>query len=410
MTITPEEDRILTDPAYYHENGYPFDVWKKLRQEDPIHFVDIDGQDPYWAVTRYHDIAEIQNKPEIFENGPRLVMGRYPSEDDVQMVINMDPPQHRAYRNIAAKYFMPKGIEWVRRHTEEIVGETLDAAMERNGEVINLQEVLANPIPTSVISAYLGMPRERWGDVIHWTDQIINAEDPRVFAGSDPEATLYKAMNDMFAVYAEMFEERRKNPKEDLLTALLAARINGEPMEDRELYSWCFILTTAGHETTQSAYGLGVHELLKHPDQLARLRANPDMIGRAVEEILRFSAPAVHFCRTPNRDVELHGKTVRAGQPMVMFYPSANRDEEVFDNPDAFNIERQPNRHFAFGVGPHLCLGIHLARLELSVLFRQFLERVEEIEAVGEPERVYTTVTGGYRNFPVRMKVRPGKA
>ena len=166
-------------------------------------------------------------------------------------------------------------------------------------------------------------------------------------------------------------------------------------------------MTTAGHETSQSTFGMGVHTLLQHPDQLARLKADPSLLPRAIDEMLRYLSPAIHFLRTPDRDVEVGGKTIRAGEHMIMFYPSANRDEEVFENPDSFDIERNPNRHLAFGCGPHVCIGMHLAKLELRVMFEEFLARVEEIEPVGEPERVFTNSTGGFKRFPVRMRVKP---
>jgi cytochrome P450 len=319
----------------------------------------------------------------------------------------MDPPDHTAHRTFAMPYFSPQNIEWVRRFAEEIVTEGFDKVMARNGEVIDLQEDFANLVPTAVVSAFLSLPREAWSRIIDWTTQLINANDPRVAGNQTAREVAGQAVAQMCQYYAGIFEDRRKNPRDDLPTALVNARINGAPMGDLELYSWVIILMTAGHETTQGTFGLGVEALLQHPEQLAKLRANPELLPRAVEEILRYVSPAIHFCRTPNRDVEIGGKKIRAGEHMVMFYPAANRDPEVFANPDRFDIERTPNRHLAFGTGPHVCLGMHLARLELRVMFEQFLQRVEKIELAGVPERVYTLPVGGYKHFPVRMTVRP---
>lgn len=406
--ISREEAHALVDPDYYYRNGYPWEIWAKLREHSPIHPFESAQGEMFWAVTRYQDIVDIESQPEVFENAPRMtVRDPPPGKTDIRMVVNMDPPDHAAYRGLVDKRFMPRSLEWVRASIDEIVNQTLDEAMARNGEVIDLQKILANPVPTSVICSYLGVPRELWQSVIDWTEQIINATDPKIAKGRSPAEVNAEVATEMFAVYRELFEERKKAPKDDVLTDLLNARFEGAPIQDRELYSWCYILTTAGHETTQSTYSVGLHALLNNPDQFAKLKENLALAPRAVDEILRYTSPAVHFCRTPNRDVELHGRKVGAGQPMIMFYPSGNHDSRAFERPDEMDIERFPNRHLAFGVGPHQCLGMHLARLELRVMFEHFMRRVESIELAGEPERVHTCVVGGYRHFPVRLKVRP---
>ena len=406
MTITRQEELALLDPASFHSHGYPWAIWEKLRREDPIRYIEKDDGEGYWVVTRYQDIASIEANAEVFKNGPKLTIG-VEAQNGLRLIVGMDPPDHTAHRALAKGYFMPRNIEWVRRYAEEIVSEAYDKAMARNGEVIDLQDDVANLVPTAVISAFLGAPREAWPQIIEWTNQIINANDPRVAKDQSVLQVTGQAVGQMCQYYAGIFEDRKKNPRDDLPTALVNAQINGQPMGQTELFSWAIILMTAGHETTQSTFGMGVHALLKHPEQLAKLKANPGLLPNAIEEILRYCSPAIHFIRTPDRDIEVGGKQVKAGQHMVMFYPSGNRDESVFTDPDRFDIERTPNRHIAFGTGPHLCLGMHLARLELKVMFEQFLNRVEEIEMVGEPEKVFAIATGGFKHFPVRMKVKP---
>ena len=406
MTITREEELGLLDPGSYHKHGYPWQIWEKLRRDDPIHHVERETGESYWAVTRYQDIVSIEANTDVFKNGPKLTMG-VAGQNGLRMIVGMDPPEHTAHRALANPHFMPRNIEWVKGYAEEIVTEALDRAMERNGEIIDLQEDVANLVPTAVVSAYLGAPREMWPRIIEWTNQIINANDPRVAKDKTALEVTGQAVRQMCQVYAGVFEDRRKNPRDDLPTALVNARIDGKPMGENELFSWAIILMTAGHETTQSTFGLAVHALLQNPDQLAKLKASPELLPRAIDELLRYLSPAIHFVRTPDRDVEVRGKKIRAGEHMVMFYPSANRDAEVFEDPDRLNIERFPNRHLAFGTGPHQCLGMHLARLELKVMFEQFLQRVEKIEIAGEPEKVYAIATGGYKHFPVRMTVRP---
>ena len=408
MTITREEQLSLLDEVYYQKNGYPYAAWDKIRAEDPIHFVEREGGESYWAVTRHQDIEEIQSQPEIFENGPKLAFGNV-SEGNVRMIINMDPPDHRVYRNLVNKKFMPKSLEWVEHYAREISTDTIDKAMVYNGETMDLMEHIAGPLPTAVICSFLGVPKELWPKVLEWTDLIIGAVDPDFSGGMDPMEYALQAMAEMTSVYADLFEDRKKNPQDDLLTDLIKARINGQPIPDLELYSFCHILNTAGHETTKNTIGAAIHLLANHPDQMAKVKSNLDLIPQMIEEVLRYASPAVHFCRTPNQDTEVNGKKIRAGETMVMFYPSANRDPEIFDNPNQFDIERKPNNHLAFGVGAHGCLGKHLARMELRCMFEELLPRLGNIEIISPPEMVQTCIVGGIKRLQVRATLLPKK-
>lgn len=405
MTITREEELRLLDADYYVKNGYPFEVWDKLRKEDPIHYVER-GKDSYWAVTRHQDIISIESQAAIFENGPKLSFDD-PSEGNVNMIINMDHEKHRAFRGLVSKHFMPKGISWARSYTSEIINEALDRAMAHNGEVIDLMASIAAPVPVSVIARYLGVPKHLWPKLVDWTDHIVGAGDPEYGKGGNIKEVALKAWQEMWKVYEGLFEERRTNPQDDLITNLLNAKINGEPIGEMELYSMLGILTTAGHETTKSAICGGIYTLITHPDQFEKVKKDPGLIPSMVDEILRWISPSVHFCRTPNRDVEVGGKKIRAGETMVMFYPSANRDEDVFKDPYKFDIERRSNRHMAFGTGPHICLGMHLAKLELVSVFEQLLPRLEHMETAGDIELVRTCVVGPIKRLPVRATILP---
>jgi cytochrome P450 len=403
--ITAAEGASLIDPEHYYRNAYPWETWAKLRREASLCRIETDLDVPFWAVTRYADIVAIERNAEVFRNAPRMNMGS-PGAQPVRMIVNMDPPEHADYRRLVNARFMPRGIVGVQDHIEAVVARTLDAASAHGDAPFDLQEVVANPVPTAVISRYLGVPDEMAPHIHRWTVESLYPGDPEIAQGRTPDEVRGQATESMFAVYRELFEERRRVPRDDLLTDLLNARIGGAAMAEAELYSWCYILTTAGHETTQSTFGAAIHTLMEHPDQFRRLREDHGLIPSAIEEVLRFVSPAVHFCRTPNRDVEVHGQTVRAGEPMVMFYPSGNRDEAEFDRADRFDITRTGNRHIAFGCGPHVCLGMHLARLELRIMLRQFLERVESVEPAGAPTPVHSCVVGGFRIYPVRMKVK----
>lgn len=407
--MTNDDARALLDPASYHRHGYPWETWARLRREAPVcHSADSYGG-PFWAVTRYRDIVEIETNTEVFLNAPRRTMNAE-APARIPLVVSMDPPQHGRHRALANPWFMPRSIDWVRGFAEGIVTETLDRAMARNGETIDLQEDVANLVPTAVISAYLGAPREMWPQIVEWTDTIINSSDPALAGDQSIMARVGEATMAIAEVHARTFADRRANPQDDLMTALASATIDGAPLSPMELAGWSIILTTAGHETTQSTFGMAIDALLQHPDQFALLKADPSLLPRAIDEFLRYLSPAIHFVRTPRCDVEVAGMRIRAGEHMVMFYPSANRDEAVFTDADRLDITRNPNRHLAFGCGPHQCLGAHLAKLELKVMFEQFLARVESIEPAGEPERVHNNSTGGFKHYPVRMKVVPAKS
>jgi len=404
MPVSREEELSLLNPAGYHAKGYPWQVWDKLRAQDPIRWIDRGPGESYWAVTRYKDILDIESNTAVFKNAPRSVM-RASQSSELHMIVAMDPPEHSAHRALANPFFMPRSIAWVRELVEQIVTEALDDLVERNGEVIDIQDDFANLVPTAVVAAYLGTPRESWTRILDCTNQIINAEDPAVNKGRDPVQIMREGTNEVFAITAATFADRRANPREDLVSALVQAEINGRKLNENELLSWAFILITAGHETTQGAFGTGLHALLQHPDQLAKLKARPELLPLAIEEMLRWSSPAIHFVRTAETDIEIAGRRIRSGDHLVMFYPSANRDEVMFIDPYVFDIERQPNRHIAFGCGPHQCIGMHLARLELRVMFSQFLKRVESVEVIDKPENVFTNNTGGFKHFPARLRL-----
>ncbi|MFC3174555.1 cytochrome P450 [Novosphingobium bradum] len=401
-----DADRLI-DADAYHRHGYPWEIWARLRREAPLSRMVTSSGEAYWAVTRYKDLIDIERNAAVFLNEPRMVMDASQGEIPIRMIVNMDPPDHGAYRKLVNARFMPRNIAAVQDFVDEVVNRTLDHAMALGDQVFDLQEVLCNPVPTAVISRFLGVSDDLAPSIHDWTNQSLYPGDPEIARGRPPEQVRTEAIQAMFAVYRDLFEERRAAPRDDLLTDLLNSRINDAPMPDIELYSWCYILTLAGHETTQSTFGAAIHTFMQHPDQLALLRADPDLIPGAIEEVLRYVSPAIHFCRTARHDVEINGQTIPAGEPLVLFYPSANHDDAAFERPDEFDITRTSNRHVAFGSGPHQCLGMHLARLELRIMLTRFLERVESVEPAGTPTAVHSCVVGGFRKYPVRMKVRP---
>ncbi|MBI5506324.1 MAG: cytochrome P450 [Deltaproteobacteria bacterium] len=411
--LTLDTIDIISDQTYA-DHGYPHDAWSLLRREAPIFWYDRPGLIPFWAVTRYEDLVHIGKTPEIFENAPRLaVFPDFESEGvrqpPVRHLLNMDPPDHAAYRRLISSYFTPRSVQRLRAGVEQITRELLDEVMGdgamRDGDFVQL---VSARLPLAVLADLLGIPRQDWELMFRWTNETIGAADPEYqLEGETPEETGERARLALFQYYADMVAKRRHEPKEDIVSVLANAKLDGQDVPWMELLSYFYVLVVAGNETTRNATTGGLLALLQHPQELHKLRENPDLIDKAVEEIVRWTSPVIQFCRTPNRDVELRGQRIKAGQNMTLFYPSANRDEDIFDEPFRFKIDRDPNPHVAFGMGEHLCLGSHLARLELKAVFSQLLPRLEHCELTGEPDRLRSSFVGGIKRLPIRYKLRP---
>lgn len=401
----------LLNPDLYAASGYPHELWARLRREDPVHFVERPGHESYWAITRHQDIVAISRRPELFENGPRLVMSLEQGLGDefpVRMLLNMDPPEHHAYRSLVSKRFTPRALRQIADQVDGIASDILDRIMvDGSGGETDFVESVSALLPIWVIAEMLGVPRSDWERLFHWTNRTIGAGDPEYREeGKTPVDTMQDARVSLFHYFNDLTEKRRKEPRDDLVSILANARIDGEPLPVFELMSYYLLLVVAGNETTRNATSGGLLALIENPDQLELVRRNPGLVKPLVEEVLRWTSPVIHFCRTPNEDVEIGDKKVRAGERLVLFYPSANRDEAVFDEPARFRVERRPNRHVAFGIGEHFCLGAHVARLELEVIFRHLVERLEWVDLAGPVERLRSSVVGGIKHMPIRYGLR----
>jgi cytochrome P450 len=244
--------------------------------------------------------------------------------------------------------------------------------------------------------------------MFEWTNATIGSADPEYQQeGEGPRETSERARMALFGYFAELARERRSAPRNDIASVLANAQIDGQALTDFNLLSYYFLVVVAGNETTRNAITGGMRALIENPDQWRRLKRDPSLVDSAVEEIVRWVTPVIQFCRTPVEDVEIRGVKIRAGENLCLFYPSANRDEDVFEDPFSFRVDRQPNRHIAFGIGEHFCLGANLARLELRVVFRHLVERLEEIELVGDVERLRSSFVGGIKRMPIRYRVTP---
>jgi cytochrome P450 len=224
--------------------------------------------------------------------------------------------------------------------------------------------------------------------------------------GKTPEEASRDAITELFLYFTKLVEEKKKNPGDDLVTLFTQMEVDGEPIPPMDVLAWCLIIVVAGNETTRNATTGGMLAFIENQDQLRKLQAQPELLPSAIEEAVRWVTPIIHFARTAQEDFELCGKSIKAGDALALFYPSANRDEEIFEDPFSFRIDRNPNRHLGFGVGEHFCLGAHLARLEMEVAYKHLLPRIEEVELLGPPERLHSALVGGLKRLPIRYKLR----
>jgi len=258
-----------------------------------------------------------------------------------------------------------------------------------------------------VIAELLGVPHQDWEQLFQWTNETIGGSDPEFQQGTSTQETLDRARLGLFQYFSDMVAERIKQPTNDITSIVANAKINGQPLPQLELLSYFFLLVVAGNETTRNATTGGLLALIENPDQWARLKKDPSLLKPAVEEIVRWTTPVIQFARTATEDTEIRGQKIKAGESVCLFYPSANRDEEVFEEPFKFDIGRNPNPHIAFGIGEHFCLGANLARLELEAIFRQIVDRMEYAELAGPVSRLRSSFVGGIKHMPIKMKLNP---
>jgi cytochrome P450 len=292
-------------------------------------------------------------------------------------------------------------------HVDEMTREILDAAAER-GEGDFVADISA-PITIGVIADMLGVPAEDRQLLFRWTNEVIAPSDPDFQKGT-PLETLERARIELFMYFKRMADDRRRNPRGDIVSAVANAEIDGKPLPDFELLSYYLLLVAAGNETTRNAMTGGVLAFIDHPDEWRKLRRDAHLVDSAVEEVVRWTAPVIQFARTATQDYVLRGRRIEAGAHVCLFYPSACRDEDVFPDGDVFRIDRHPNDHVGFGRGEHVCLGAHLARLELRTAFSQLRERLEHVELAGPVERVRSSFVGGIKRAPMRWRIRPARA
>jgi cytochrome P450 len=400
----------------YGEQGYPHDAWTRLRRESPVHWCRPEGYRPFWAVTKHADITEVSTQPDKFKSAGRFILfpefeeggGSMLEEDPpLRMLVNMDPPEHRTYRSLVSGWFTPRAIARLESRLDAITSDLFDElAGDGSARECDFVRDIAARQPLRMITEMLGIPREKEDFVLRITNENFGIEDPEFQREGNTREEALGFLQEAFAFLAEITADRRANPRDDLSSVLAKATIDGKPVPQFELFSLYFLIMVAGHDTTRNAISNGLLALLEHPEELEKLRRNPSLIETGADEIVRWTTPVNHFSRTATVDYELRGKRIKKGDSVALFYASANRDEEVFEDPFVFRLDRDPNPHLGFGIGEHFCLGAHLARLDLKVFFRQFAERFESIELTDKPQLLHASFVGGPKHIPVRYRMR----
>ncbi len=401
MTTTAAQPR-LGDPDTFAA-GPPHELFAELRRTDPVLWQEMDGEPGFYAVLRHADVLAVSHKPTLYSAETGGIMLEDPPPESLamsrDMLVVMDPPRHGRYRRPVLPCFKPKAVGQLEQQIRQLCRDIMAEARELGPEVEFVQDVSAK-LPTRVMGRLMGLPEQDWPFVHRVTEQMLAGQDPEVTTDESNRNSIME-----LAAYAMQFAaDRRTRPEQgDVTDVLLTADFDGKRMTDADFASFFCQLVGAGNDTTKTLTASGVVALLEHPDQLAALRADPGLAAGAVEEMLRWANPVHYMRRTATADTELAGVAIPAGSKVAMYYTSANRDESVFDDPQRFDLRRQPNRHLTFGFAEHFCLGAHLARLEARLFFEELLAAYPAFALAGDPVRLRSNFTNGHRRVPVRL-------
>ncbi|MFG1615128.1 cytochrome P450 [Nonomuraea wenchangensis] len=415
LTSAEEAGRCLATPAAYTDEARLHEALALLRRESPVRRVEADGYRPFWAVTRHADVLEIERDNALWLSAPRPVLRRAEVDaaleahrargDGLKTLVHTDDPEHRELRAIGADWFSPKAMRELQPRVRELARRYVDLLAEHGGRCDFVREVAAH-YPLRVILSLLGLPESDFPLMLRLTQDLFGQDDDSRRRGGEEAAAHTSVLADLLGYFRELTAARRARPTGDLASAIANARVDGRPLSDADAASYYVIIATAGHDTTTSTIAGGLEALVRHPGELRRLREDPGLLASAAEEMIRWVSPVKAFMRTAAADTAVRGTPIRAGESVLLSYPSANRDEEVFDDPFRFDVGRTPNRHLAFGAGVHYCLGAGLARMEIQALFAELVPRLAEVGLDGEPAWLATTFVGGLKTLPIRYALR----
>jgi cytochrome P450 len=429
--ISSEHAYAVIDPHAYGQWNDLLDVFEKLRNENPVARIENgDLHDLFWLITRHEDVLQISKDNATFLNSPRAVVFGMKAGDAiirqvsggsphlVNSLVALDAPIHPKYRKLTQEWFMPKNLNLMESEITALAHRTVDRFIveaESNDGAVDFVPLVSAPFPLHVVMQILGVPQEDEPRMLFLTQQMFGGQDEDLsktgMADMTPEQIaqlMVGAVGDFEAYFAKLTIEKRARPTNDVASVIANALVDGVPLDDRDMAGYYIILAAAGHDTTSASTAGALLALAKDPEQFARLKADRSLLAGIVEEAIRWTTPVQHFMRTAAVDTEVGGVAIAKGDWLMINYVSANHDERVFENPRKFDATRSPNRHLAFGSGAHQCLGLHLARMEMKILFNALLDRLDHIELAGEPKRANSTFVGGLKTLP--LKITPSKS
>ncbi len=421
--LSPQLARQVIDPHAYAEWNSLLDTFDQLRQDMPVALVEADDGElfePFWLITRYDDAMRVSKDNATFLNNPKPVVfatreatefSRQATGSNmlVDSLVVFDAPIHPKYRKLTQEWFMPRNLRRIEAEIRTLAGRTVQSLIDA-GPQADFVELVSAPYPLHVVMQILGVPEEDEPRMMMLTQQLFGGQDADLSGTGlkdiPPEQVLQiisgavETFEDYFAALAA---ERRANPTDDVASVIANALVDGEPLPNRDMAGYYIILAAAGHDTTSASTAGAMMALASDPDQFARVKEDRTLLPGIVEEAIRWTSPVQHFMRTAAEDVELGGQQIKKGDWLMINYVAANHDPAQFDNPRKFDAARSPNRHLAFGAGAHQCLGLHLARLEMGILFEELLNRIDEVELAGQARRASSTFVGGLKSLPLRI-------
>jgi len=404
----------LLDAAIMGREQTMYQLFDHLRENDPVSRVEHPDYDPFWSLSKYDDIRSIGSQNDRFLSAPRTILTprafekvlieNFGNRNGLETLIHMDRPKHLKLRKVTKEWFLPRSIQRLDAQIRALAKEFVDKMEDLGGECDFVKDI-ALLYPLRVIMTILGVPPEDESYMLKLTQELFGAQDPTQQRTSVTEEGVGVIM-DFFSYFSRIVEDRKANPTDDLATVLANATVDGKPIEMLDQMSYFIITATAGHDTTSATIGGGMKALMEFPAQMQKWRDNPGLGDTAAKELLRWVSPVRHMVRTATDDFDLRGRQIKAGDNIALWYPAANRDPDVFGNPNELDVERNPRLHIAFGYGAHMCLGQHLATLEVERFFGELLPRLKHIEVTAEPSWVEAIFVGGLKSMPVRYAFR----
>lgn len=421
--IIPDEIAFKAiDPKSYADDSV-HEAFRWLRANNPLGKAQLEGIYPFWLVTKHADILEVSRQNDLFHSGDMPTTFTTKEADEkvramtggsphlVRTLVQMDAPDHPKYRVMTQSWFLPQNIRKLEDRIRQIAREHVDRMAALGGECDFVNEI-ALYYPLRVIMEILGVPPEDEPRMLKLTQELFGAQDPELNRDKQAEMGSPEAMAAIQAVIADFFmyfkgitDDRKANPREDVASVIANGQLDGQPINDFEAMSYYVIVATAGHDTTSSSTAAAIWGLAANPGEFAKVKADPSLIPGLVDEAIRWMTPVKHFMRSATADTELGGRKIAKGDWLWLAYPSGNRDEEVFTDGDAFRIDRKEGKHLAFGYGAHLCLGQHLAKMEMRILFEELLPRLKSLELNGEPKLAQASFVGGPKTLPIKYEM-----